>query len=551
MKISKRLEVVLKLFVTIIISSSLFALISFQIIGSNMTTFYKVQYETTKSQMEIRKDVQTINKRLLWATISNDAEVTESQRENFNERFKKIRGLVDTISINLNEPDVGKNLILAFSDFEKSAYTMLDMVDGNDSAGAIEYFTTTFDEVSEVLADSLDSIGNQADDASTKKYQSSLLVRIVATLLLILFSVASAIIALFVGRRLIAGIVKPLLEIESVSKEIAEGNLHVSIDYDVEDEIGQVSESLRKAIRNIGAYINDIDIVMSKMANQDLDVEFSEDFVGDFKNIQLSLNNFTSKMSDKLNEIGDVSRNVKSGADQIKSTARVLSDGATEQAGIIEELSATVTDITGHITNNATSAVEISKEVEEVTNSISMQNNKMQQVVAAMDTIDTTSKKISKIINTIDGIAEQTNLLALNASIEAARAGEAGKGFSVVAEEVKKLANQSAEAAKDSTQFIEASLKAIEEGMLIADAAAKDIHSVLDSAHLITQKVDGIARVSNEQAEAVRQIDLSINHIIEIVETNVGTAEESSDSSSELTKEAHMLKDLIHQFSLK
>ncbi|MEG1741561.1 MAG: methyl-accepting chemotaxis protein, partial [Acetivibrio sp.] len=226
-------------------------------------------------------------------------------------------------------------------------------------------------------------------------------------------------------------------------------------------------------------------------------------------------------------------------------------NGAMEQAGIVEELSATVTEITQNITKNAKSAIDISKEVEMASIQIEKENDKMQKVVMAMDSISSTSQEIGKIIDTINNIASQTNLLALNASIEAARAGEAGKGFAVVADQVSLLASQSAEAAKTSTSLIGTSLTEVEEGKIIADMAAGDLLSLVENAKQISQKVGKIATDSSSQAEAVGQIDTGIKQIAGVVESNVAATEESLASGEELTGEAQKLKELFKQFQLK
>jgi methyl-accepting chemotaxis protein len=550
-KISKRLNTVFVLLVSLIIVSSVFALISFQIIGSNMTTFYHVQYETTKNQMEIRKDVQTINKRILWAAIKNDPKVAEEQKADFDGRFEKISGYMAIIEKNLKDDKLSESLNSAFEKFKEDTYSLTDMIAAGKTSDAIAYYETSFNDVSEVLADALDNTGTLSDKAAESKYVGSIIVQIVATVLLAIFSIVSIIVAIVMSKRLTKSIVEPLSEIENASKEISEGNLHIEISYMGDDEIGQVAESLRSSIKKIAAYIDDIDYVMEAMASGNFNVDFSNDFIGDFKNIQSSLSHFTSKISESLQEIGNVSDQVLGGSVQISGAARTLAEGATDQAGIVQELSATATSITQRITENAQNAVEISKEVEGVTQSISKENEKMQEVVHAMEIISETSKEIGKIISTINSIAAQTNLLALNASIEAARAGEAGKGFAVVADQVSLLASQSAEAAKNSTHFIEASLKAVEEGKIIADTAAKELVEVVENSNSITYKVNSIAVASNDQADAVRQIDIGIEQIANVVEANAATSEESSAASEELTNEAKSLKELIHQFKLK
>ena len=551
MKISKRLSSVFMILVVLMFVSSAFAVISFQIIGSNMKTFYNVQYETTKNQMEIRKDVQTINKRILWAIICNDAEVVQEQKGEFETRFNKIDEYINIIGNNLKSNDISGELSTAFNDFEVDTYEIINLVEDGDIQGAINYYETTFNDVSEVLANALDNTGNLSDAAAEHKYKNSIVVQIVITVFLVILTFGSLGVAIILAKRITKSIVAPLSEIQVGTEEIAKGELHTIIKYSGDDEIGQVADSLRASMNTIKTYITDIDRVMKEMADGNFDITFTNEFIGDFKSIQTSLEYFTTHISLNILEIGKVSEQVSSGSMQIAEAAQTLAEGATDQAGIVEELSATVSNITQRITDNAKNAVEISKEVEEVTQGILQGNDRMKEVVTAMETINTTSREIGNIIETINSIAEQTNLLSLNASIEAARAGVAGRGFAVVADQVSLLASQSAEAANTSTKLIEASLKAVDEGKVVADIAANELNKVVNNASTITEKVDSIAEASSEQADAVKQIDIGIEQIAQVVETNAATAEESSASSEELTSEAQSLKDLIYQFTLK
>lgn len=217
----------------------------------------------------------------------------------------------------------------------------------------------------------------------------------------------------------------------------------------------------------------------------------------------------------------------------------------------MEDLSKTVTRITGQIEENASEAANISREVDIVSDGIVEGNSRMQDVVKAMGTISNASQEISKIIDTINNIADQTNLLSLNASIEAARAGEAGKGFAVVANEVSALAGQTVEAAQNTTQLIQAALDAVGEEMKIADGTAEELNSMVDKVKGINDKVNVIAKASEEQAGAVRELDTNISNISSVGESNAVTSEESSALSQELNSQAESLKNLVGQFKLK
>lgn len=552
LKMKDRLSKVLKLLTQLMLVASVFGFICFQVIGSNMTTFYHVQYVTTKDQMEIRKDVQAINKRVLWALLcADDASVVEEQQKDFEDRFSKIEQYIAVIDKNLNDAEKTEKLASTWSDFTDAADNMLTMIQEQDSDDAKEYYNTTFNDASEAFADALDSVGTASDQAAEHQYATALIVRVVASLLLVVLAGISMVLASRRGKELTKSIVEPLDEIMNASGEIAKGNLNVELSYVSEDEIGQVAESLRNAIYQIAVYIKDIDTVMEMMAGGNFNIAFENEFIGDFKNIEVSLEDCTRRISASMEQIGQVAEQVSGGAGQIAQASQTLAEGATDQAGIVEELSATVNDVTQRISDNAQSAADISQEVTEVADSITTENDRMQEVVKAMETIDETSKEIEKIIDTINDIASQTNLLALNASIEAARAGEAGKGFAVVADQVSALAGQSAEAAQTTTKYIETALQAVAHGKNVADEAAKQLELVAQNAGSITEKVNHIATASNEQAEAVKQINTGIEQIANVVETNAATSEESSAASEELAGQSQNLKNQVQQFQLK
>lgn len=549
--ISQRLKKVFNSMATIIIISSIFAIIGFQVIGSNMNTFYNVQYQTTKNQMEIRKDVQTVNKRILWAIISNDEKVTEEQTQDFDKRFKKIDSYISVITSNLKEKSSVEELNKACVNFKEKTYYLMDMVNQKKIKEAQEYYATNFNDISEVLANALDEVGKQADNAAESKYKSSIYMQISLTIIILIIAIISFRFAKLMAKKVMNSINRPLSILENAGKEISEGNLHVHIDYNEDDEIGKVADSLRKSIATIASYIDKIDSNLEKMSNGDFYIEMNNEFVGDFINIEKSFINVSEKLSCNLRDINDVSELVNVGSQDIANVGHNLSNGANEQSRIVENLVSTISEISQRITNNAKDAIEISKEVEEVTSGIKIGNDNMLDVVKAMELINTTSQQISNIIETINGIATQTNLLALNASIEAARAGEAGKGFAVVAEQVSILAGQSAEAAKESNKYIEASLNAVRDGILVADNAADKLKDVGEYANQIATKIKQIATTSNEQTEDVKQIDEGIEQIAAVVQTNVSTAQESSKSSEELELQAQKLKMLMEQFNIK
>ena len=521
------------------------------VIFVNIYSFYNVQFVTETYQMEIRKDVQTINKRLLLAVASNDPEVTAAQKEDLEERFPKIEGYFSTISKNLNNDTLGAQLTTNWKAFEDASFEMLALVENGDSKSALEYYNSTLNDVSETLADSLDETGTLAEKAAAGKYRTILVIIGAAVVVLIVGLIVIITINKKTSKALIKEIEEDLDVLAKATEEIAKGNVHVDIDYDADNEIGRVANQLRTAVESLIYYIDEIGNKMSTMAQGNFDIAFDRDFNGDFRDIQNAIESFSQQISDSMTEIMEVSDMVSNGANQIAGAGQNLADTVTSQANIVDDLSVTVNRITDQISNSSTDATTISKEVEVVAENIVEGNKRMQDVVNAMDAISSSSQEISKIIDTINEIADETNLLSLNASIEAARAGEAGKGFAVVAGEVSKLAGQTVEAAQDTAELINASLRNVEIGISIANDTATKLNDMVDQVQGIASKVKSIAEASNTQAESVKEMSNNIGEISSVGQNNAATSEESLALSYEMNEHANSLKGLVEKFNLK
>lgn len=501
--------------------------------------------------MEIRKDVQTINKRLLFALVSEDKKVTAAQSEDIQSRFAKIESYIETVTGNLNDKALGTELMADWKEFEGATATFLGYVEKGQAREALEFYNTSYNDVSEELADELDMAGDKANAAISGKYKIIITITGIAVMIAVVMYISCNLVMRRKSTRLIKQISEDLDILKTASEEIAKGNVHTVIDYDHDNEIGKVAYLLREAISIRGTYIDEIQGAMSTMAKGNFNINFKKEFIGDFVNIQQAIEIFLEQISDSMEEIASVSNQVSGGADQIAAAGQALAESCTDQADIVEKLFQTVNRITKQIDENAKEAVMISQEVDEVSSGIINGNSSMQDVVKAMKMISQTSQEISKIIDTINSIADQTNLLSLNASIEAARAGEAGKGFAVVANEVSALAGQTVEAAQNTTQLIQAALDAVGNGMRIADNTAEELNNMVDKVKGINNKVNLMASAFGEQAEAIKQLDANVTDISSVGESNAATSEESSALSQELNAQSETLKNLVGKIQLK
>ena len=350
---------------------------------------------------------------------------------------------------------------------------------------------------------------------------------------------------------LIEAMVKPIKEVTSVLSEMSKGNLEVSVNGDYKGEFGVLAKAVNTTEDGLKGVVEEISEIIGEISNGNLAIENVKEFDGNFKSISVSLNTIIDSLNSVLSEINTASEQVYTGSSQVSDGSQALSQGATEQASAIEQLTSSINEVAEQTKENAVNANQAKNLALNVKENAEDGNRHMSEMLKSMGDINESSANISKIIKVIDEIAFQTNILALNAAVEAARAGQHGKGFAVVAEEVRNLAARSANAAKETTDLIEGSIKKAEKGTEIANNTAKALYEIVDGVSKAATLVAEIAASSNEQATGISQINLGIEQVSQVVQTNSATAEESAAASEELSSQAELLKDLVSSFKLK
>ena len=551
MHLKERIDYGYRKVITMMLISGLLSVVIIGVLFANMMHYVEDVNVADQAVKICRINVNAAARNIREMALNEDT----SSYDNYEQTVKRLLSEVDSELQILKKTEVlsdenYEEYATALSDWGEIGYSIMEEIkNGNDENATdaiLNNCTPALNKVVEI-AIKLDEL---TDEASSETVRNMVVCTVAGFVMIIVCLVFAFTLTRKTSKRVLETILEPLHAIEDVAMELTEGNLHSTLEYHSDDEIGKLAHSMRKSIRILGTYVDDIDRSMKLFSEGNFDVHPEVEWRGDFVGILNSFVAFQASMAGTIKGIQNVSNEVSGAAEQVASSSNDLADGATNQAAVVEELTATVTGVSEQVEKNSHSAKEISVKVDELGNAISESNGKMHEMVDSMHEISEASKEIDKIITTINEIASQTNLLALNASIEAARAGEAGKGFAVVANQVNVLADQSAQAAKESATLIETSVKAVEKGMVIAGQTAAQLEEVAENSKLITTEVTNIAETLETQTTEIKQINEGIEQINDVVQTNSATSEECAAASQEMSSEAESLREMIRKFKV-
>ena len=344
-------------------------------------------------------------------------------------------------------------------------------------------------------------------------------------------------------------IVAPLEKIRKKVIDMSNGNLSgAKIDIDTDDDLGVLASSVNYLAESTRNIIGDIRHTAEEIARENLRIRPTAQYNGDFLPVKTALEGIVNSMKEVVANVEAAGREVSSSSTQMSSNSAILSRTAQESSATVVELSSSLNNVHDQI-NNSTEKAALARNLTEMSvSAINEGNEKMSKMLEAMREINATSAKIANIIKTIQDISFQTNILSLNASIEAARAGAAGKGFAVVAGEVGSLAGKTAEAAKSTTKLIETSLKAVENGTVIANETAEMLVMMVAKANESAEVVEEIAQASTAQAESIQQTIEGMNRISASVAQVNSAAQDCEASSTMLASQSAMLENTVNRF---
>lgn len=551
MHLKERINYGYRKVIIMMLVSGLFSIIVIGVLFSNMFNYVENVSAADQAVKMCRVNVNAAARNIREMALNNDTSSYSSYEQTVEKLLTDVDSQLQIIKKSGVVSEADYNEYASYlSQWGSIGYSIIENIKtGNKDKATEEILNKCTPALNKVVEKAI-SLDDITDKASNKAAITTFIFAAAGIVCIIVCLSTAWILAKRTSKKVLATIIAPLKSVENTADELMQGNLHSTLNYKSDDELGRLAHSLRNSIAILGSYVDDIDRAMKLFAEGNFDVKPEVEWKGDFVGILNSFMLFEESMAETIKGIQRVSDEVSSAAEQVASSSNELADGATNQAAVVEELTATVAGVAEQVEKNSQSAKQISSRVGNLGEAISESNSKMQEMVASMNDINEASKEIDKIIATINEIASQTNLLALNASIEAARAGEAGKGFAVVANQVNLLADQSAKAAKESAVLIETSVRAVKKGMTIADETATQLEEVADSSKVITEEVTDIADTLGQQTVEIQQINEGIEQINDVVQTNSATSQECAAASEQMSSEAENLREMIRRFKV-
>ena len=377
---------------------------------------------------------------------------------------------------------------------------------------------------------------------------------VIIFIVIVAAGLAIAVVTTLIGRIITNSITEPVEQIEAAVASLRKGELSnvEMLTYESEDELGGTIRNLKEAMGILADYVSEISVEVKAIAQGDLTRNGDDitDFLGDFSELKTSLLYILKRFNSTLTEISNLAEQVSSNSSEVENASKSLADGATEQAGVIEELNATIDTVVDMAEDTAKETQNASARVKASANKANEEKEKMNELLTEMEHITEISKEIGNIITDIEDIASQTNLLSLNASIEAARAGEAGKGFAVVADQIGKLAADSAKSAVNTRDLIDKTLVEIEKGNTITRTTAESFNQIITDMESFAELAENTMEKANSQAESLEQIGQGIEQLSGVVQGNAASSEENTAISINLAEGAAKMHDRVNIFKL-
>lgn len=343
---------------------------------------------------------------------------------------------------------------------------------------------------------------------------------------------------------------KPVEDLSGVAALMRTGNLSVTSTYTADDELGRLCNAIDSSNQSIKGYIDDISEKLQSMADGDLTVSVSDDYMGDFAPLKESINNIVDSMKEALTIISTVSDSVNDSAKNVNAGASSLANDVEAVTQIVSDIEMQIADIQSSFDESRAVVAEANELSSEAISNIEDGNSSLGELVDAMNVILEQSEAISAIIDIINQIASQTNLLALNASIEAARAGEAGRGFAVVADSVKTLAEETSEAAAKTTELITQTHEVVSRGNQLVQSTTEKMACIMDITNEVSGKISKVTSCIEAENGSIIGVKKSVDTMNEFTANTQAMSEECVALSTELSEQSDNMKAAVSKFKI-
>lgn len=554
LKVSKKLTISYAIILTLLIMSCVVSIVDFIRLGGQIETFYDGPFTVNDSASVINSNFERMQKSVYRSISNTDSEIVKEAITDARNCAAIIQEELPVVKAHfLGDQQIIDRLDAALAKLAPMREHVLTLASENQKAEAADYMehnNILAIQVAQAELNSLIESGYKKGETLVSGLREKQAMAVFTVILLGGISVAvSVVFGIYITR----GITQPVTELEQAARAMARGEFSaVRVAYDSRDELGSLAGDIRSMVKTLTDVLQNETYILNEMAEGNFSVHSEKDeyYIGEFEQLMRSMKKISRGLSELLLQISRSADNVAAGSEQVSSGSQNLAQGTTEQAASVEELTGMMSEISDQAYRNSRDAQEASEKAQMVKENATESSRSMQEMVKAMAEISGKSDEIRKIVKTIEDFSFQTNILALNAAVEAARAGDRGKGFSVVANEVRSLANQSSAASKSTAALIQSSLQAVENGRRIANETDNALAEVVSGIDNVSELLFHITDASSKQFDANRQVTENINLISEVVQTNSATAEECAAASEELASQAQLLKELVSHFKL-
>lgn len=554
LKVSKKLTISYTIILTLLIMSCVVSIVDFIRLGGQIETFYDGPFTVNDSASVINSNFERMQKSVYRSISNTDSEIVKEAITDARNSAAIIQEQLPVVKAHfLGDQQIIDRLDAALAKLAPMREHVLTLASEDKKAEAAEYMehnNIIAIQEAQVELNSLIESGNKKGENLVSGLREKQAMAVFTVIILGGISVAVSVVF---GVYITHGITQPVTELEQAARAMAKGEFStVRVAYDSRDELGSLAGDIRSMVKTLTDVIQNETYILNEMAEGNFSVHSERDeyYIGEFEQLLRSMKKINRGLSELLLQISQSADNVAASSEQVSSGSQNLAQGTTEQAASVEELTGMMSEISDQAYRNSRDAQEASEKAQMVKENATESSRSMQEMVKAMAEISGKSDEIRKIVKTIEDFSFQTNILALNAAVEAARAGDRGKGFSVVANEVRSLANQSSAASKSTAALIQSSLQAVENGRKIANETDNALAEVVSGIDNVSELLFHITDASSKQFDANRQVTENINLISEVVQTNSATAEECAAASEELASQAQLLKELVSHFKL-